>query len=92
MNSSLSSMKNGVQVNSCTFLGLGVPLNSQRFSNYFADCSVNVKLSAPCRRIPSLAKIKLEPPELTIPNENGEFVCVKCDRAFKDRELLTKHQ
>ena len=58
MNSSLSSMKNGVQVNSCTFLGLGVPLNSQRFSNYFADCSVNVKLSAPCRQIPSLAKIK----------------------------------
>ena len=41
---------------------------------------------------PSLSKIKLEPPELTIPNENGEFVCVKCDRAFKDRELLTKHQ
>lgn len=41
---------------------------------------------------PSVAKIKLEPPELTMPNENGEFVCDKCDRAFKDRELLTKHQ
>jgi hypothetical protein len=41
---------------------------------------------------PSLSKIKLEPPELTIPNENGEFICDKCDRAFKDRELLIKHQ
>jgi hypothetical protein len=41
---------------------------------------------------PSLSKIKLEPPEMSIPNENGEFVCDKCDRAFKDRDLLTKHQ
>ena len=28
------------------------------FSIYFPDCSVNVKLSTPCRQISSLAKIK----------------------------------
>ncbi len=40
-------------------------------------------------------KIKSEPPptalEDVMPNENGEFVCDKCDRAFKDRDLLGKH-
>ena len=25
------------------------------------------------------------------PNENGEYVCDKCDRAFKDKELMIKH-
>ena len=25
------------------------------------------------------------------PNENGDYVCTKCDRAFKDKELMIKH-
>jgi uncharacterized C2H2 Zn-finger protein len=41
---------------------------------------------------PSLAKIKAEPPEIVLANEKGDFVCDKCDRAFKDRDLLIKHQ
>jgi hypothetical protein len=41
---------------------------------------------------PSLAKIKSEPVDVALPNENGDFVCDKCDRAFKDKDLLIKHQ
>lgn len=25
------------------------------------------------------------------PNENGEYICDKCDRAFKDKDLIVKH-
>ncbi|TRY61494.1 hypothetical protein TCAL_02143 [Tigriopus californicus] len=26
-----------------------------------------------------------------VPNENGEYICEKCDRAFKDKDLIIKH-
>ena len=42
---------------------------------------------------PTSAKIKSEPatPRDVLPNENGEYVCDQCDRAFKDKELCIKH-
>ena len=27
-----------------------------------------------------------------MPNSNGEYTCDRCDRAFKDKELLFRHQ
>ncbi len=39
-------------------------------------------------------RVKAEPastPAEVTPNENGEYVCDRCDRSFKDRELLARH-
>ena len=31
------------------------------------------------------------PHQNLLPNENGEYVCETCDRAFRDKEMLGKH-
>lgn len=41
---------------------------------------------------PSLVKIKIEETETLVPNVKGEFTCEICDRAFKEKDLLIKHQ
>jgi len=36
-------------------------------------------------------QIMVLPPAEILPNENGEYVCDRCDRAFKTKDMLSKH-